>query len=147
MVRHGALHHGHSGLCHYVHFDYGQSYVDGMRFVQFYFGLPLAMIVISAFVVPGIPPRARLHGLRIPGEPLRFQDPGAGEHNLSCQRGLSAGLTIYAPALVLSVILGWPEHYTTIMMGATVVTLHVLGGIKAVTGATCSRCSSSSWAW
>src|SRR5437899_12921215 len=50
-----------------------------------------------------------------------------------CQRGLSAGLTIYAPALVLSVILGWPERMTTILMGATVVTYTVLGGIKAVT--------------
>ena len=50
-----------------------------------------------------------------------------------CQRGLSAGLTIYAPALVLSVILGWPERVTTILMGATVVTYTVLGGIKAVT--------------
>ena len=50
-----------------------------------------------------------------------------------CQRGLLAGLTIYAPALVLSVILGWPEHVTTFLMGATVVTYTVLGGIKAVT--------------
>jgi Na+/proline symporter len=50
-----------------------------------------------------------------------------------CQRGLSAGLTIYAPALVLSVILGWPEHLTTFLMGAVVITYTVLGGIKAVT--------------
>ena len=50
-----------------------------------------------------------------------------------CQRGLSAGLTIYAPAIVLSVILGWPERATTLLMGATVVTYTVIGGIKAVT--------------
>jgi len=49
------------------------------------------------------------------------------------QRGLSAGLTIYAPAIVLSVILGWPERLTTSLMGALVVTYTVLGGIKAVT--------------
>jgi Na+/proline symporter len=50
-----------------------------------------------------------------------------------CQRGLSAGLTIYAPAIVLSIILGWPEHLTTFIMGLTVVTYTVIGGIKAVT--------------
>jgi Na+/proline symporter len=50
-----------------------------------------------------------------------------------CQRGFSAGLTIYAPALVLSVILGWPETLTTSMIGAVVVTYTVIGGIKAVT--------------
>src|ERR1043166_1634262 len=49
------------------------------------------------------------------------------------QRGLSAGLTIYAPAIVLSAILGWPERVTTLMMGITVVTYTVAGGIKAVT--------------
>ena len=49
-----------------------------------------------------------------------------------CQRGLSAGLTLYAPAIVLSVILGWPEQTTTMLMGALVITYTVLGGIKAV---------------
>jgi Na+/proline symporter len=49
------------------------------------------------------------------------------------QRGLSAGVTIYAPAVVLSIILGWPEQFTTIVMGATVVSYTMVGGIKAVT--------------
>ena len=111
----------------------GQSYVDGMRFVQFYFGLPIAMIVICATAVP------LFHHTKVytAYEYLEKRFDGktrtlAGLIFL-CQRGLSAGLTIYAPALVLSVILGWPERNTTMLMGITVVTYTVLGGIKAVT--------------
>src|SRR5436309_6694517 len=111
----------------------GQSYVDGMRFVQFYFGLPIAMIVISAIVVP-VFHHARVYTAYEYLE-NRFDSKTRALASIIflCQRGLSAGLTIYAPALVLSVILGWPETATTIMMGATVVTYTVLGGIKAVT--------------
>jgi SSS family solute:Na+ symporter len=111
----------------------GQSYVDGMRFVQAYFGLPLAMIVISATVVPVF------HHLRVytAYEYLenRFDAKTRALASVIflCQRGLSAGLTIYAPAIVLSIILGWPESVTTSLMGITVVTYTVIGGIKAVT--------------
>lgn len=111
----------------------GQSYVDGMRFVQFYFGLPLAMVIICATVVP-VFHHARVYTAYEYLE-KRFDSKTRTLASIIflCQRGFSAGLTIYAPALVLSVILGWPEYYTTIMMGATVVTYTVLGGIKAVT--------------
>ena len=111
----------------------GQAYVDGMRFVQAYFGLPIAMVVICATVVP-VFHRAKVYTAyeyleqRFDGKTRAL----AGVIFLM-QRGLSAGLTIYAPAIVLSVILGWPERITTIMMGATVVTYTVIGGIKAVT--------------
>jgi Na+/proline symporter len=111
----------------------GQSYVDGMRFVQFYFGLPIAMVIICATAVP-IFHHAKVYTAY---EYLERRFDGKTRALASviflCQRGLSAGLTIYAPALVLSVILGWPEHLTTFLMGATVVTYTVLGGIKAVT--------------
>ena len=60
----------------------GQSYVDGMRFVQFYFGLPIAMIVICATVVPVFHHAQGLHGLRVPGKALRQQDARAGQHHL-----------------------------------------------------------------
>jgi len=111
----------------------GQSYVDGMRFVQFYFGLPIAMVVISATVVP-VFHRAKVYTAYEYLE-NRFDAKTRALASIIflCQRGLSAGLTIYAPALVLSVILGWPERATTLLMGATVVTYTVLGGIKAVT--------------
>ena len=111
----------------------GQSYVDGMRFVQFYFGLPIAMVIISATAVP-LFHRAKVYTAY---EYLEKRFDGKTRTLASiiflCQRGLSAGLTIYAPALVLSVILGWPERNTTFLMGVTVVTYTVLGGIKAVT--------------
>jgi len=111
----------------------GQSYVDGMRFVQFYFGLPIAMVVICATVVP-VFHRAKVYTAYEYLE-NRFDSKTRTLASIIflCQRGISAGLTIYAPALVLSVILGWPERATTFLMGATVVTYTVLGGIKAVT--------------
>jgi Na+/proline symporter len=111
----------------------GQSFVDGMRFVQFYFGLPIAMVVICATVVP-VFHHARVYTAYEYLE-QRFDGKTRALASLIflCQRGLSAGLTIYAPGLVLSVILGWPERATTVMMGATVITYTVLGGIKAVT--------------
>jgi Na+/proline symporter len=111
----------------------GQSFVDGMRFVQFYFGLPIAMVIICATVVP------LFHHARVytAYEYLEQRFDGKtralGSLIFLCQRGLSAGLTIYAPALVLGVILGWPERITTSLMGAVVITYTVLGGIKAVT--------------
>ena len=60
----------------------GQSYVDGMRFVQFYFGLPIAMVIICATVVPRLPSRQSLHRVRVPGEALRRQDARAGQRHL-----------------------------------------------------------------
>ncbi len=111
----------------------GQSYVDGMRFVQFYFGLPIAMVIICATAVP-VFHRAKVYTAY---EFLEKRFDGKTRALASviflAQRGVSAGLTIYAPAIVLSVILGWPERVTTLLMGVTVVSYTVLGGIKAVT--------------
>jgi len=111
----------------------GQSYVDGMRFVQFYFGLPLAMVILCATAVP-IFHRAKVYTAYEYLE-NRFDAKTRALASLIflLQRGLSAGLTIYAPAIVLSAILGWPDYVTTSLMGATVVMYTVVGGIKAVT--------------
>lgn len=111
----------------------GQSYVDGMRFVQAYFGLPIAMIVVCATVVP-VFHRAKVYTAYEYLE-QRFDSKTRVLASIIFlfQRGLSAGLTIYAPAIVLSIILGWPERTTTLLMGMTVVTYTVIGGIKAVT--------------
>ncbi len=111
----------------------GQSYADGMRFVQFYFGLPLAMIVISATVVP------RFHnaGVYTAYEYLERRFDARVRTLISIlfllSRGLAVGIALYAPAVVLTVILGWPDQWTTWMMGSVVVAYTVLGGIKAVT--------------
>jgi SSS family solute:Na+ symporter len=111
----------------------GQSFVDGMRFVQFYFGLPIAMVVICATVVPVFHHAKVYTAYEYLEQRFDGKTRALASFIFLCQRGLSAGLTIYAPGLVLSVILGWPERATTVMMGATVITYTVLGGIKAVT--------------
>ncbi len=111
----------------------GQSYVDGMRFVQFYFGLPLAMVVICATVVPIFHNTKVYTAYEYLESRFDAKTRALASVIFLAQRGLSAGLTIYAPALVLSVILGWPERMTTSLMGAVVITYTVLGGIKAVT--------------
>src|SRR6476469_4614642 len=86
----------------------GQGYVDGMRFVQFYFGLPVAMVILCATVVP-VFHRAKVYTAYEYLE-QRFDSRTRALASIIflCQRGLSAGLTLYAPAIVLSVILGWP---------------------------------------
>ncbi len=111
----------------------GQSYVDGMRFVQFYFGLPLAMVILSATAVP-IFHRANVYTAY---EYLEKRFDAKTRALVSMifliQRGLAVGLALYAPAVVLTVILGWPDRWTTMVMGLLVVVYTTLGGIKAVT--------------
>jgi Na+/proline symporter len=111
----------------------GQAYVDGMRFVQFYFGLPLAMVILSATAVP-IFHRARVYTAYEYLEG-RFDAKTRALATIVflIQRGLAVGLTIYAPAIVLSVILGWPDRITTLIMGILVVLYTTTGGIRAVT--------------
>lgn len=113
----------------------GQSYVDGMRFVQFYFGLPVAMVILSATVVP-LFHRAKVYTAY---EYLEQRFDAKTRALVSAifliQRGLAAGLSLYAPAIVLSVILGWSDHLTTVIMGGLVVIYTTMGGIKAVTWA------------
>ena len=110
----------------------GQGYSDGIRFVQFYFGLPIAMVVISAVAAPMF----HRSGVYTAYEFLekRFDSKTRTLTSLVflIQRGLGVGLALYAPAVVLSVILGWPEGTTTAVMGLIVVAYTVAGGIKAV---------------
>ncbi|OUJ72533.1 sodium:solute symporter [Hymenobacter crusticola] len=110
----------------------GQAYDDGMRFIQFYFGLPLAMVLIAAVAVPIY---HRLHVFTA-YEYLetRFDRPtrtlAAGLFLL--QRGLSNGLSLYAPALVLSAILGWNTSLTVWLIGGLMIGYTVVGGTRAV---------------
>jgi solute:Na+ symporter, SSS family len=110
----------------------GQGFADGMRFVQFYFGLPLAMILLAATAVP-IYYRLKVFTAYEYLE-RRFD---ARARTLAAtlfliQRGLAAGLTIYAPSLILSVLLGWNIHVTNLVTGALVVIYTTSGGSKAV---------------
>ena len=110
----------------------GQGYVDGLRFVQFYFGLPIAMVIISAVAVP-LFFRSNVYTAYEYLE-KRFDSKTRTLASLVflVQRGLGVGLALYAPAVVLSVIMGWPEPVTIATMGILVVTYTVIGGIKAV---------------
>jgi Na+/proline symporter len=110
----------------------GQAFTDGMRFVQFYFGLPLAKIVISIFFLP------RFHKLKV-YTAYEFLENRFDLKTRTftailflIQRGLAAGLTIYAPAIILSSLLGWNIYLTNLVMGGLVITYTVAGGTKAV---------------
>ena len=112
-----------------------QAYVDGMRFVQFYFGLPIAMVILSATAVP-IFHRANVYTAY---EYLEKRFDAKTRLLVTVvfliQRGLGAGLALSAPAIVLSVVLGLPFRVTVMIMGGLVVLYTTMGGIKAVTWA------------
>ena len=110
----------------------GLAYSSGMSFVQFYFGLPLAMIVLSISFVP------MFHRLRV-FTAYEFLEKRFDVRTRAftallflIQRGLSTGITIYAPAIILSSILQINVTYTTLFIGALVVIYTVYGGTKAV---------------
>jgi Na+/proline symporter len=110
----------------------GQAYEDGMRFAQFYFGLPVAMVILCVFVLP-IYYRLKVYTAYeyLEGRfDLRTRTLTAVLFLI--QRGLAAGLTIYAPAIILSTILGWPLRLTILGIGALVIFYTMLGGTKAV---------------
>ncbi len=110
----------------------GQGYADGVRFVQFYFGLPIAMVIICAVAAP----RFHSSGVYTAYEYLENRFDGKTRTLASLiflvQRGLGVGLALYAPSIVLSTILAWPERTTIAVMGLLVVAYTVVGGIKAV---------------
>ena len=113
----------------------GQAYVDGMRFVQFYFGLPLAMVILSATAVP-IFHRARVFtAYEYLEQRFDAKTRALVGAIFLIQRGLASGIALYAPAVALSAVLGWPDRLTTILMGTLVVVYTASGGIKAVTWA------------
>jgi Na+/proline symporter len=110
----------------------GQAYEDGLGFIQFYFGLPIAMVILSAIIVP-IYHRLRLYTAYQYLE-QRFDRRTRQFTALLflVSRGLASGLAIYAPALVLSAVLGWPALWTTFLLGGTTILYTVLGGSRAV---------------
>jgi Na+/proline symporter len=110
----------------------GQAFEDGMGFIQFYFGLPIAMVIISAFIVP-IYYRLKVYTAYEYLE-TRFdlKTRLLGAFLFLIQRGLAAGITIYAPAIILSSILGWSLNATNMIIGGVVIMYTVSGGTKAV---------------
>src|SRR5260221_4756908 len=110
----------------------GQAYTDGMRFVQYYFGLPLAMVVLCISFVPVF------HRLKV----YTAYEYLEGRFDLKTraltsflflvQRGLSTGISIAAPSIILSSLLGWNILWTNIFMGGLLIIYTVTGGAKAV---------------
>jgi SSS family transporter len=110
----------------------GQAYTDGMRFVQYYFGLPLAMVVLCITFVPVF------HRLKV----YTAYEYLEGRFDLKTraltsflfllQRGLSTGISISAPSIILSSLLGWDIFWTNIFMGGLLIIYTMTGGAKAV---------------
>ncbi|MBL7994226.1 sodium:solute symporter [bacterium] len=110
----------------------GQSYIDGMRFVQFYFGLPLAMVILSVTAVP-IYHRLKIYtAYEYLETQFDLKTRLLAVFLFTIQRGLGAGLTIYAPSIILSVLLGWNLYWTNIIMGGLVIIYTASGGTRAV---------------
>ena len=109
-----------------------QGFDDGMRFVQFYFGLPLAMIVLCVTFIP------IFHRLKVYTAYEYLEKRFDGKVRVFTaflfliQRGLSTGISIYAPSIILSTIFGWDIFWTNILMGGMVLTYTVIGGTKAI---------------
>lgn len=110
----------------------GQAYHDGMGFVQFYFGLPFAMLIICLFFIPVY------HKLNV-YTAYEFLEKRFNRDVriltallFLIQRGLAAGITIYAPAIILSVVLGWDLKILIVLVGTLVISYTMVGGTKAV---------------
>jgi Na+/proline symporter len=110
----------------------GQAYSDGMRFVQYYFGLPLAMIVISIFFVPVFSRLKVFTAYEFLEQRFDVKTRTFTSFLFLVSRGLSTGVSIYAPSLVLSSIMGWNIYYTNLVMGGLLIIYTMSGGAKAV---------------
>jgi sodium-dependent multivitamin transporter 6 len=110
----------------------GQGFTDGMGFVQFYFGLPFAMVVLSITFIP------IFHRLRVYTAYEYLETRFDTKVRVFTavlfliQRGLSTGISIYAPSIILSTIFGWDIAWTNVVMGGIVLTYSVIGGTKAI---------------
>jgi SSS family solute:Na+ symporter len=110
----------------------GQAYTDGMRFVQYYFGLPLAMIVICIVFVPVFNRLKVYTAYEFLENRFDLKTRTLTSVLFQVSRGLSTGISIYAPSLILSSLLGWNIYTTNIIMGGMLIIYTVSGGAKAV---------------
>jgi SSS family transporter len=110
----------------------GQAFHDGMGFVQFYFGLPLAVVIICLFFIP-IYHRLKVYtAYEFLEERFDLRTRTLTAILFLVQRGLAAGITIYAPAIILSVVLGWNLKILTLLIGCVVISYTLIGGTRAV---------------
>ncbi|MFC4261957.1 sodium:solute symporter [Ferruginibacter yonginensis] len=110
----------------------GQAYTDGMRFVQYYFGLPIAMVVISLFFVPVYNKLKVFTAYEFLENRFDVKTRTFTSFLFLLSRGLSTGVSIYAPSLILCSIMGWNIYYTNILMGGLLIIYTITGGARAV---------------
>ena len=110
----------------------GQAYDDGLRFVQNYFGLPIALIIISAVFIPIYYKLKVYTAYEYLESRFDLKTRMLGAFLFLLQRGLAAGITIYAPAIILSTVIGWDLSFTILLVGLMVIIYTVSGGTKAV---------------
>jgi len=110
----------------------GQGFADGMGFVQFYFGLPLAMIVIGAVFIPLYYEWKVYTAYEFVGKRFDRRTRLLTAALFLIQRSLAAGITIYAPSIILSRVLHWPLSWTCVFIGVLVIAYTTTGGARAV---------------
>jgi SSS family transporter len=110
----------------------GQAYTDGMRFVQFYFGLPLAMIVLSVTFIPMFKKLNVYTAYEFLENRFDLKTRVLTSLLFLIPRALSTGVTIAAPSIILSTILGWDLYWTNIMTGSVVTVYCMYGGSKTI---------------
>ena len=110
----------------------GQAYHDGMGFVQFYFGLPIAMVVICITFIPIYHKLKVFTAYEFLEQRFDVKTRSLASILFLIQRGLGTGLTIYAPAIIMSALLGWNLTLMNIVIGIMVIIYTFSGGTKAV---------------
>ncbi len=110
----------------------GQAYTDGMRFVQYYFGLPLAMVVLCITFLPIFHKLKIYTAYEFLEKRFDLKTRTFTSFLFLVSRGLSTGISVYAPSIILSSLLGWNIYITNIIMGGLLIIYTVSGGAKAV---------------
>lgn len=110
----------------------GQAFTDGMRFVQYYFGLPLAMVVLCITFVPLFNKLKVFTAYEFLEQRFDLKTRTFTSFLFLLSRGLSTGISIYAPSIILSSLLGWDIFWTNIVMGGLLIVYTVSGGARAV---------------
>lgn len=110
----------------------GQAYTDGMRFVQYYFGLPLAAIVICITFVPVFHRLKVYTAYEFLENRFDVKTRSLASALFLIQRGLSTGISIFAPSIILATILDWNIYWTNVFMGGLLIVYTVSGGARAV---------------
>ncbi len=111
----------------------GQAYADGMRFIQFYFGLPLAMVILCMTVVPFFYRAKVFTAYEYLERRFDAKTRALTSFFFLISRGLSCGVIVAAPSVILSIVFGWNEWATVLVMGLTTTLYTMFGGVQAVT--------------